>query len=709
MSDDFEKAVLITFSFDGSYNPQLKEQASSFINDIKRSTECWRLCVERFSASPYSEVKFWCLQTLHELIRTSYGALAAADKGKIRTALMTWVQRDCNTQQQPLTPFLRNKVAQCLVAVLQYEYPGCWPTFFHDLIAAMAQGEGVVDMFCRVLLSVDEDIVSLDIPRSQDESRLSMHVKDSMREHSLGELAAAWYRLAAGYRDKNPELAAQVLATMGRYISWIDINLVANDKFLPLLLSLMDAPHTDLRCAAMDCVTEMLSKRMDAALKLNLIQSMKIVNVAATWSGGFPVRYGEEDDEEAVVVRFARLLATLATEIMDSLKRVENSVISISAVGFAVSDDAASEASRASETAARMLSQLFPAVLAAFKSSCDDVALPLLPFMVAYVARLKGLAKRGSGLSPETLAEVRAIVEGIAVAAKFPTPGASYGGALPSQPTELVAAQEELEAVNVKRRELFTLLRNIAKTCFSEVLGFVGAVLGAVLSRPDAAWQDVEVAVSLLYELGEGAPEDAFKPDTGGLATLALALVQRGPQPGVARHRLVALAVLESCVRYSRVLQQQPAAIPSALAIFLDGRGMGHPAEDVSTRACYLFARLVKTLRQNIRPYLPDVLASLQQHLQRVATTPLTAGSGGGGGGSNAGASAMDGVAVAGGGGGGGGVTSSCKPTAASNSCVDDRLYVFDAVGLLAGQEELSPEQQLQLLGQLIQPLLGQV
>lgn len=47
----------------------------------------------------------------------------------------------------------------------QYEYPAHWPTFFHDLIAATAQGDGVVDMFCRILLSVDEDIVSLDIPR----------------------------------------------------------------------------------------------------------------------------------------------------------------------------------------------------------------------------------------------------------------------------------------------------------------------------------------------------------------------------------------------------------------------------------------------------------------------------------------------------------------------------------------------------------------
>jgi hypothetical protein len=38
---------------------------------------------------------------------------------QIKTALMTWVTRDCNSTQVPLAPFLRNKIAQTLVAVLQ--------------------------------------------------------------------------------------------------------------------------------------------------------------------------------------------------------------------------------------------------------------------------------------------------------------------------------------------------------------------------------------------------------------------------------------------------------------------------------------------------------------------------------------------------------------------------------------------------------------
>ena len=46
-----------------------------------------------------------------------------------------------------------------------------------------------------------------------------------------------------------------------------------------------------------------------------------------------------------------------------------------------------------------------------------------------------------------------------------------------------------------------------------------------------------------------------------------------------ARHRLVALAVLETYVRYSRVLQHHPAVIPLGLTTFLDERGMGHPSE----------------------------------------------------------------------------------------------------------------------------------
>lgn len=53
-----------------------------------------------------------------------------------------------------------------------------------------------------------------------------------MREHCLNELASIWYNLLVTYSDSNPGLAEAVLSVVKRYVSWIDIGLVANDRCL---------------------------------------------------------------------------------------------------------------------------------------------------------------------------------------------------------------------------------------------------------------------------------------------------------------------------------------------------------------------------------------------------------------------------------------------------------------------------------------------
>jgi exportin-T len=57
-----------------------------------------------------------------------------------------------------------------------------------------------------------------------------MHVKDSMREQCIGDVAEACYNMANLYKHSRPELAAMVLGAIARYVHWIDIGLVANDK-----------------------------------------------------------------------------------------------------------------------------------------------------------------------------------------------------------------------------------------------------------------------------------------------------------------------------------------------------------------------------------------------------------------------------------------------------------------------------------------------
>ncbi len=45
------------------------------------------------------------------------------------------------------------------------------------LVGMLGEGSGAADMFCRILVSIDEDVISLDIPRGQDGVRASMELK----------------------------------------------------------------------------------------------------------------------------------------------------------------------------------------------------------------------------------------------------------------------------------------------------------------------------------------------------------------------------------------------------------------------------------------------------------------------------------------------------------------------------------------------------
>ena len=68
-------------------------------------------------------------------------------------------------------------------------------------------------------------------------------------------------------------------------------------------------------------------------------------------------------------------------------------------------------------------------------------------------------------------------------------------------PPYRVAAEEEESAVAERRQELFTLFKNSAKLDRGGAYAFVGARLQGALGGGDAPWQDVELAISLLYQV----------------------------------------------------------------------------------------------------------------------------------------------------------------------------------------------------------------
>lgn len=89
----------------------------------------------------------------------------------------------------------------------------------------------------------------------------------------------------------------------------------------------------------------------------------------------------------------------MSAEVLEAWKKVENSIVSFTAVGLTIDSEAAGEATAACNTAQGLVSALFPAVLATLGSEDEEVASCLVPFLQSYTAKLKNSLKRSGPLS----------------------------------------------------------------------------------------------------------------------------------------------------------------------------------------------------------------------------------------------------------------------------------------------------------------------
>lgn len=64
--------------------------------------------------------------------------------------------------------FVRNKAAQLFSLMFINDYPHRWPTFFTDLLQMLQVGEGAIDMYLRVLLAIDTEVVDREIIHTQE-------------------------------------------------------------------------------------------------------------------------------------------------------------------------------------------------------------------------------------------------------------------------------------------------------------------------------------------------------------------------------------------------------------------------------------------------------------------------------------------------------------------------------------------------------------
>jgi exportin-T len=211
------------------------------------------------------------MQVIENYLKTRYKLTTASqvDQDVLKSFMSHWLQSQINRKASEKN-FLTKKAAQLFALVSLIDFPSRWATFFADLIVTCQWSVGNADFYLKCLMAIDSEIVDREIPRTPEEANVITFYKDSIREHAVNSLVESWYLLLKEHSNKNPEITCQTLEVIGAYISWIEINLIVNNRFLEFFSYGLN--QVDLRETTCSCLEEILNKGMEIGPKHKLIE-----------------------------------------------------------------------------------------------------------------------------------------------------------------------------------------------------------------------------------------------------------------------------------------------------------------------------------------------------------------------------------------------------------------------------------------------------
>uniref|UniRef100_A0A2R5L8T3 Exportin-T n=1 Tax=Ornithodoros turicata TaxID=34597 RepID=A0A2R5L8T3_9ACAR len=562
-------------------------RALQYFEQLKESSNGWQLSVQTLLDPSVQDdsVKFFCISILEHYVKTGYSTADERVQQAMRNFISQWLQM--KVYHDGLEPvFVRNKMAQLVCRVFLCDYPARWPEFFTHLLSSLSLGAPAVDSYLRTLLAINGDVADKDIPHTPKEMERNTMLKDTIRERHVVDLVNSWYTiLTSSYQGANEELTCLCLDVIGAYVAWIDIGLIANDRFVSILVQFLSMPS--LREASCECIYEIVGKGMDPLSKVKLIQSLSEVLQSAGILG-----LSEVDDVD-FSIKLAKLVNRMGIQLITCLEKLPKKGVE--------SDHL---------LARKELEGKVPLMLHFLGNEDDDVSQAVAEFAREYVQLLK---QEPLMYSNQGKASVQALLYIIINKYKYDE---SY----------LFDRQGEDEALFLEyRKTLKVLFDNVAQLDKEVTLSCMRSMICTALQNwRSLPFQDVEVALSFLYMLAEAIPGfHCSQMNASGdnvppmFEMLRLFMISGVSMYG---HIAVTLQYFETMVRYEKFFNQETQYIPEALVAFMDERGLRNPSPKVRSRVSYLFSRFIKSLRAHLLSFTEHILSRLEDLLALCPT-----------------------------------------------------------------------------------------
>lgn len=560
-----------------------QSRALAYFEQLKSSDTGWQLATNTLintnaGSSLNDHVKFFALQVIEVFIKQSYQKSSPSQQQAMKHFLSQWIQLQVSQPVQDKV-FIRNKAAQIFALVFVCDYPKRWPNFFTDLLQTLSLGPNAIDLYLRVLLAIDSEVVDREILHSKEEADRNTLIKDHMRETCVESLVDSWYHILSVYETSNTDLVCQTLEIVGAYIAWINIDLIANMRFVDLLVRFLR--EQPLREAAADCLHDIVAKGMDPVAKTKLVESLFSVLDSAG------ILNVDMEDDVDYLCKLARLINCIGLQLALSWTKLKK----------AGDNDCAC-------AVMQLLESKIPLTFRFLSHSDDDVSATVMDFVKEYIQ----LLKQKPAINEAERQKVESLLFIIFEKTKYDE-GFYFD------------RDGEEEAIFLEyRKQLRTLFDNVAVLDRDLVLNRVRDLVNMTLPRwQTSSFSEVEAALTFLYQLGEALPVshgNHFSGDPAKASALQ-PMMESLLSCGVSSypHPAVTLCFFELVVRYEKFFLVEPQFVAPTLVAFLDQGGMRHANPKVRSRVAYLFSRFVRAVKSHMTDYTEDVLRRLQDLL----------------------------------------------------------------------------------------------
>lgn len=448
---------------------------------------------------------------------------------------------------------------------------------------AKAEEEGAlpspdgIRFWLTVLHIIHEEVVANDVNRTAADAAHGQILKDAMRDLAVSQLVETWYNLLVAFHETHRETVNSTLEVMRPYVDWIDINLVVNERFLPILFKLSVMP--EYAAKTMETWTSLLEKGMerDPRAKLDLMQTLQLPRILAE------VQPADDDTMEKV----ALLVNTMGVEVLDCFK----------SLGEAMAADA-----ELNKLATDLLSCSLEHLFKYYNNEIDDTSRSVAEFARNYLQFVRKVKKMNEGvLSPEMIEHLRILLQIIHTKMRYDE---SFDF------DDLSGEEDEFEEF---RRALGEQFKMITKMEPDISYAYVESLITSIPAMTDPL--DMEVALRCLWLVGEGTVDTATSNYTQFFID-AFRLLIDSKIFSFEEPRALVSQFFECVSRYSKLFAQTPDLITPLLDIWMSKHGVLHPHPPTRARRCSGFTLFVK----NLKAPLQDYLMAIVEHLSGFAS-----------------------------------------------------------------------------------------